>query len=213
MPFQHAIARRAPIASFHVDEDALAPASRMQLWHGAHVAAEYHAVVSGALCADRAIACGKVDLIEEAHQKIEILWPHQSTRLPKELEQETDELGTLVGLEGAFAGRAAVLTERQIRIGSDPSLELCVPDDPRLSPLHAGMIRQGGTWFCFDLQSETGTFVDGRRIENKLVPLNSGAVVTVGGQVFRIDYEPAARVMPIRTNRAPKLRGPRLEFS
>ncbi|MBL1151630.1 MAG: FHA domain-containing protein [Armatimonadetes bacterium] len=108
--------------------------------------------------------------------------------------------------------RAARLLTGQIRIGSDPSLELCIPGNPQVSGLHAGLLRQGGTWYCFDLQSETGTIVDGERIDNRLHPLSSGAEIRIGDQVFRIVYEAAGVPRPIRTTWRRPAPGSRLEF-
>ncbi|MCH8275530.1 MAG: FHA domain-containing protein [Armatimonadetes bacterium] len=120
--------------------------------------------------------------------------------------------GTIVGLEGTWAGRSAALIPGQISIGSDPSNQLPISDDDAVSDFHAGMIRQSGTWYCFDLQSETGTLVNGERITGRLNPLPAGAVIRVGGQAFRVDYDPPGKLEPVRTTWVPPPPSPALEF-
>jgi len=108
--------------------------------------------------------------------------------------------GVIVGLSGQYAGLRAKCPWSCLTIGSDSRAELRVEGED-VSPVHAGLLFQAGTWYCYDLGSQTGTFVQGNRIENRLFPLLANDVVRVGSHEFMIEYEPVPAPEPIRTRR------------
>ncbi len=62
---------------------------------------------------------------------------------------------------------------RCFRIGRRPDLELPIPS-MMVSALHAELRQVGMVLFVRDLSSTNGTFVNGRRITNRDVPLKDG---------------------------------------
>ncbi len=68
-----------------------------------------------------------------------------------------------------------------------------------LSRRHAHVFLKDGRPFIEDLGSTNGTFIDSKRLEERAVPLEDGALLAFGGAHFayRVHLEPAARVDPV----------------
>lgn len=87
-----------------------------------------------------------------------------------------ERLGRLSGVHPAL--------RTHVRIGRAPDNDVVV-DDLLVSRLHAEMTLRGdGTWELVDLESDNGTFVNGRRIDRKV--LDALDVVTLGHHAFRL---------------------------
>lgn len=98
-------------------------------------------------------------------------------------------MGTIRGTEGVYKGRQVLLPPGQIDVGRDAGNSMAFPSDPYLSRRHATLFFRNGTWFCRDLQSSNGTFVDSVRVGKDPVPILPGSTVSFGQQAFVIDYE------------------------
>jgi len=72
---------------------------------------------------------------------------------------------------------------RVTRIGRDPGNDLVI-DDPLVSRSHAELRSVGGAHVLVDLGSQNGTFVDGRKVVEKV--LQPGARVTIGSTSFEL---------------------------
>ena len=67
-------------------------------------------------------------------------------------------------------------------IGSEPPADLIVPLS-RVSPQHARIIRDGYGYAIRDLESRTGTFINGKAIGADLQPLKDGDQIGLGGTI------------------------------
>jgi predicted component of type VI protein secretion system len=67
----------------------------------------------------------------------------------------------------------------RLSIGADPTNDLLLVGDARVSRLHAMLERIGGRWCVRDLDSRNGTFVNGARVVSER-PLRSGDEIRVG---------------------------------
>ena len=67
-------------------------------------------------------------------------------------------------------------------IGSEPPADLIVPLS-RVSPQHARIIRDGYGYAIRDLESRTGTFINGKPINSDLQPLKDGDQIGLGGTI------------------------------
>ena len=72
----------------------------------------------------------------------------------------------------------------QVTIGRASSVEICIDDDPQVSRVHATIERIGGDWTIRDDGlSSNGTFVNGRRVANR-VRLRDRDLIRVGTTIL-----------------------------
>ena len=93
---------------------------------------------------------------------------------------------SLVFVNGAHAGESVPLLPTTMTIGRehDNNIEL---KDPDVARYHARIVYERGNYVVEDLESTTGTWVNGQR--TKKAPLNHGDVVRVGSTEIAIDFE------------------------
>ncbi len=93
---------------------------------------------------------------------------------------------SLVFVNGAHAGESVPLLPTTMTIGRehDNNIEL---KDPDVARYHARIVHERGNYVVEDLDSTTGTWVNGQR--TKKAPLNHGDVVRVGSTEIAIDFE------------------------
>jgi hypothetical protein len=93
---------------------------------------------------------------------------------------------SLVFVNGAHAGESIPLLPTTLTIGRehDNNIEL---KDPDVARYHARIVHERGRYVVEDLDSTTGTWVNGQRA--KKTPLNNGDVVRVGSTEIAIDFE------------------------
>ncbi len=93
---------------------------------------------------------------------------------------------SLVFVNGAHAGESVPLLPTTLSIGRehDNNVEL---KDPDVARYHARILYERGNYVVEDLDSTTGTWVNGQR--TKRAPLNHGDVVRVGSTEIAIDFE------------------------
>jgi hypothetical protein len=93
---------------------------------------------------------------------------------------------SLVFVNGGHAGESFALLPTTMTIGRehDNNVEL---KDPDVARYHARIVHERGNYVIEDLDSATGTWVNGKRARR--VPLNHGDVVRVGSTEIAIDFE------------------------
>lgn len=78
--------------------------------------------------------------------------------------------------------RSYPLTGLLKEIGRSDECDLAIPDDLRLSRVHARLDKDGDDWVLVDLESTNGTFVNGERITE--ARLKVGDRLEIGNSVF-----------------------------
>lgn len=82
-------------------------------------------------------------------------------------------------------------------IGRDATICNCLlPDDERISRVHARIEKQGGTWMLSDLNSTHGTFLKGLPVTIP-VPVNQGEMIQVGDTYFSIGVPGQVAAHPV----------------
>ena len=94
----------------------------------------------------------------------------------------------LVALSGPL-GKSEFRFSAPLSIGRDVSNAICV-DDPAVSPLHCKIARQNETFLLTDLDTSSGTFVNGIPVKQRL--LTPGDQIGIGGSLFLFQMEGAA---------------------
>ncbi len=82
------------------------------------------------------------------------------------------------------AGRAWDLPGDEITLGRSPGCTVVI-DDPRVSKVHARLVRRDGRWWIEDLGSTNGTRLDGRTLDGP-TPLTPGGRIEVGGTMLEL---------------------------
>ncbi len=84
----------------------------------------------------------------------------------------------LVHLSGSLAGRVREIDAAEVVLGRDPSAQVVFgPEEPAVSRRHAALREDGEALILYDLDSSTGTFLDGHDIEEAEI---------VDGDVFEL---------------------------
>ena len=79
---------------------------------------------------------------------------------------------------------------RPVSVGRDDSADVCVEDET-LSRRHFVIVKQGGNYVLQDLNSQNGTWVDGRRAYTRATPLHHHDCIAAGRTLFMFS-EPEA---------------------
>ena len=87
-------------------------------------------------------------------------------------------------VEGFRAGRELMLTRPKMTIGRAEGCEIALFGDNGVERQHALICLEGGRYFVEDLQTPSGTFVNGRRILDRTA-LRAGDEIQVGRSVLR----------------------------
>ena len=93
--------------------------------------------------------------------------------------------GKLVVSRGPLGDREIALAGSRVRIGCDPSAELCLPGS-QLDPFHCEITTHEGRVFVRDLGAGGGLFLNGERVTQAEIPV--GAILLLGE--FELRYEP-----------------------
>ena len=105
----------------------------------------------------------------------------------------------LIVLGANGAGATLDLHQPAVFVGRDPESDI-VLDAPGVAAEHFRIQHEGDGWLLFDLGSETGTFVDGARVERAW--LKPGAQIKAGGATLRFASQKARlRVEPSPVHR------------
>jgi pSer/pThr/pTyr-binding forkhead associated (FHA) protein len=75
------------------------------------------------------------------------------------------------------------LTGLMKEIGRTSECDLCIPDDERISRVHARVDWDGATWVVVDLGSTNGTWVNGELVEERR--LEAGDILEIGDTQLR----------------------------
>ncbi len=79
-------------------------------------------------------------------------------------------------------GERHLLGEAAFTIGRDPSSDLSLADDAKVSRTHAALEVRDDQWFVVDLGSRNGTWVNDRKVSEH--PLRNGDRLRFGGTTF-----------------------------
>ncbi len=93
----------------------------------------------------------------------------------------------LVGLAGAVLGQNIAMksdTESMVSVGRDTKCTIPLPNDSMVSRRHAVFAANGAGWDLMDEASTNGTFLNGKRIENRTALMN-GDEIQIGMARFR----------------------------
>jgi pSer/pThr/pTyr-binding forkhead associated (FHA) protein len=91
--------------------------------------------------------------------------------------------GWLAVIEGLLRGEAFHLYGGRTRIGSFPSCDIKIPDEG-VQDQHASIRICSHEWMLTDLDSETGTFLNGKRIYRN--ELKDGDKIKIGKALLQI---------------------------
>jgi len=86
-------------------------------------------------------------------------------------------------LKGPLSGKQFSLFKSPMVIGSAPKCDIYLFKDAAIEPRHASVVKTGAKYMLADENSESGTHVNGRRIEKYI--LQPGDVVTIGQTVLK----------------------------
>lgn len=81
-------------------------------------------------------------------------------------------------------GEVFPLTFWEISLGRSNTCDIVVPGDMTVSRFHAVIARRKKGWTLIDTRSKTGTFVNGSRINSKMI-LENGDKLTFGNASYR----------------------------
>ena len=81
-------------------------------------------------------------------------------------------------------GEVHELTHWEISLGRSTACDVVIEGDLSVSRFHAVIARRRKGWTVIDTYSNTGTFVNGRRIEGKTI-LENGDTLTFGSATYR----------------------------
>ena len=81
-------------------------------------------------------------------------------------------------------GEVFPLSFWEISLGRSNTCDIVVPADMTVSRFHAVIARRKKGWTLIDTYSKTGTFVNGRRIDKKII-LENGDTLTFGNVSYR----------------------------
>lgn len=86
---------------------------------------------------------------------------------------------TFLELRGGEGIRLVPLDQERMTVGKSTSNDLSLPEDPKVSRLHAVLERYAAGWSVRDLDSRNGTFVNGERVAGER-PLHPGDEIRIG---------------------------------
>lgn len=107
--------------------------------------------------------------------------------------QDSDSIIDLDAYLIVEGGQVFPLPTGAINIGRRQDNELVI-NNPHVSRLHAQIRSCRGTYVIFDLNSSSGTYVNGQRIDKR--SLKSGDVISLGGTTLIYSEESAANEKP-----------------
>lgn len=99
----------------------------------------------------------------------------------------------LVIQNGPYAGRRAAVGGAVYAIGRDPRCHLRPPDEA-IAPVHATLHLHQGAYYVRDRGSQSGTFVNGQRVN--VARLHAGDTLRVGSLTLQFQVAPPIRSLP-----------------
>jgi hypothetical protein len=86
-------------------------------------------------------------------------------------------------LKGPLSGKQFSLFKSPMVIGSAPKCDIYLFKDASIEPRHASVTKSGTKYVLADEKSESGTYVNGRRVEKYI--LQPGDVITIGETILK----------------------------
>ncbi len=90
-----------------------------------------------------------------------------------------NQLPLIKFLTGPLAGRTFVISKPITTIGRDPTNDIVVENDQRVSRYHARLLWQSGQWSIENLSQKVALTVDQRRTQQAIIGDNT--VIGLGG--------------------------------
>ena len=97
---------------------------------------------------------------------------------------ETGEPLRLIVESGPLAGQEFLLRKTEVTLGRGKESDVAIPD-PTVSRQHAVIRKRGLSWAIEDLESTSGTFVNGQRLVGPQ-QLSHGDTVRLGSTTLRL---------------------------
>lgn len=82
-------------------------------------------------------------------------------------------------------GQTVHEASRVVLVGRGAGCQIRLPGDPKISRQHCRIEQRGGDFMLSDLNSANGTRLNGEDIGQRMVALNAGDVIRVGGSEIR----------------------------
>ncbi len=89
----------------------------------------------------------------------------------------------LVFIEGKLAGQTLLMTFERKWFGRQPTCDV-VLDEEGISRVHCAIEKRGEQYFVVDNKSESGTFLNGRRMQ--VEPIRAGDQIRIGGNTLEV---------------------------
>ena len=89
----------------------------------------------------------------------------------------------LLMLRGPLSGKQFVIFKSPMMVGSTPKSDIYLFKDPAIEPHHASIVKSGSRYMIRDEGSESGTFVNGKRVDRYVLQPND--VVSIGETVLK----------------------------
>ena len=107
----------------------------------------------------------------------------------------------LACIAGALSGRSVPVEQKEVTIGRDPSNKLVLPD-PTVSRFHARAFARGNEVLIVDLDSTSGTYVDGIRITQP-TRITPNSKLQLGSVILALQGSIAPELPPQQSQQAP----------
>jgi hypothetical protein len=118
---------------------------------------------------------------------------------------------TVVHVDGSKKGQTETFEQQVIGVGRDPSNQLVFDafKDQDVSSKHAQFVIQGEKLMLQDMKSRNGTFVNGTRLGDQPVPVDTGSVIQFGdkGPKVQISFRAAPAAPGKKTQMISELQG------
>jgi len=88
---------------------------------------------------------------------------------------------------GMLRGKQFIVYTNPMVIGSSPKCDIYLFKDPAVEPRHAEVKQLGSKFEVHDLKSSQGVFVNGTRVESKI--LEKGDIVVIGESILEFDQK------------------------
>jgi pSer/pThr/pTyr-binding forkhead associated (FHA) protein len=109
------------------------------------------------------------------------------------LIESVAKTGWLRVVAGLIAGKQFIIYKNPTRIGSSPQCEVYLFKDPQVGPWHAAIHAVPGGYDIEDLQSPSGTLVNGRSVSR--VRLKNNDLLQIGTTTLQFQEKPRVSQM------------------
>src|SRR5689334_3227242 len=120
----------------------------------------------------------------DGSEKTTVLVRDQSTLL-NDMQKAKEQEACLIMIRGVPQGHRYFLTQNEMIIGRDPTVEISVSDQS-ISRKHAKITKADGKVILTDLGSSNGTYVNDKKVEaNQTVALAKEDMIKIGSSILK----------------------------